>query len=113
MSWVRFWIALLGVAWLAPAGAQMRELPDFTRLVEDYGAAVFTFANGAVALVEDTWTADRGYGFHRNEIIGTAGALCDDKGPWGRIAARGQFGYDGWVGLEPARSQLTSPSVRA
>jgi predicted dehydrogenase len=85
--------------------AKMRypELP-----LEDYGAAVFTFANGAVALVEDTWTADRGYGFHRNEIIGTAGALCDDKGPWGRIAARGQFGYDGWVGLEPARSQLTA-----
>jgi len=40
MSWARFWIALLGFAWLAPAGAQMRELPDFTRLVEDYGAAV-------------------------------------------------------------------------
>ncbi len=40
MSWARLWIALLGFAWLAPAGAQTRELPDFTRLVEDYGAAV-------------------------------------------------------------------------
>jgi len=40
MSWARYWIALLGFAWLAPAGAQLRELPDFTRLVEDYGAAV-------------------------------------------------------------------------
>ncbi len=40
MSWARLWIALLGIAWLAPAGAQSRELPDFTKLVEDYGAAV-------------------------------------------------------------------------
>jgi serine protease Do len=40
MSWVRYWIALLGFAWLVPAGAQLRELPDFTRLVEDYGPAV-------------------------------------------------------------------------
>src|SRR5438876_975785 len=41
--------------------------------VEDYGLAVYGFANGAVASVEDTWTADRGYGFSRNELIGTAG----------------------------------------
>jgi len=68
-------------------------------------AAVFTFANGAVALIEDTWTADRGFGFQRSEVIGSAGTICDDKGPWGRIAARGAFGYDGWVGLEPAKDQ--------
>jgi predicted dehydrogenase len=73
--------------------------------LEDYGVATFTFANGAVALIEDTWTADRGYGFIRNEIIGTAGTICDDKGPWGRIAARGRFGYDGWIGVEPSREQ--------
>ena len=70
--------------------------------LEDYGAATFTFANGAVALIEDTWTADRGFGFVRNEIIGSAGAICDDKGPWGRIAARGAFGHEGWIGLQPA-----------
>lgn len=71
---------------------------------EDYGAATFTFAGGGVALIEDTWTADRGFGFSRNEIIGTAGTLCDDRGPWGRVAARGAFGHEGWLGLEPARS---------
>ncbi|MEN9937639.1 MAG: hypothetical protein RLZZ387_4218 [Chloroflexota bacterium] len=72
---------------------------------EDYGAAVFTFTNGAVALIEDTWTADRGFGFQRNEIIGSAGAICDDKGPWGKIAARGAFGYGGWLGLDPAQGE--------
>ncbi|MFO7168483.1 MAG: Gfo/Idh/MocA family oxidoreductase [Chloroflexota bacterium] len=82
--------------------ANMR-YPDLK--LEDYGAAVFTFANGAVALIEDTWTADRGFGFQRSEVIGSAGTICDDKGPWGRIAARGAFGYDGWVGLEPAKDQ--------
>jgi serine protease Do len=40
MSWTRFSIAFAAIAWLAPAAAQMRELPDFTKLVEDYGAAV-------------------------------------------------------------------------
>ncbi|HUK04821.1 MAG TPA: DegQ family serine endoprotease [Burkholderiales bacterium] len=40
MGWTRMWIAALALAWLAPAAAQTRELPDFTRLVEDYGAAV-------------------------------------------------------------------------
>lgn len=73
--------------------------------MEDYGAATFTFANGAVALLEDTWLADRGYGFSRYEIIGTAGTICDDSGPWGRVAARGSFGFDGWVALEPQRRQ--------
>jgi predicted dehydrogenase len=68
---------------------------------EDYGAATFTFANGAVALIEDTWTADRGYGFVRNEIIGSAGAICDDRGPWGRVAVRGDFGHEGWLGIQP------------
>jgi predicted dehydrogenase len=72
--------------------------------LEDYGAATFSFPGGAVALIEDTWTADRGYGFVRNEIIGSAGAICDDRGPWGRIAARGSFGHDGWVGIQPGEA---------
>ncbi len=75
--------------------------------VEDYGLATFEFPGGA-AVIEDTWTADRGKGFVRNEIIGTAGAICDDSGPWGRIAVRGDFGHDGWVGLEAARGGIST-----
>jgi serine protease Do len=40
MSWTRFSIFFLALAWLAPATAQLRELPDFTRLVDEHGAAV-------------------------------------------------------------------------
>jgi len=70
--------------------------------LEDYGMATFSFAGG-VASVEDTWTADRGYGFSRSELIGTHGAICLDAGVSGKVALRGDFGYDGWVSLEPAR----------
>jgi serine protease Do len=41
MSWIQSVSVLLAFASLAaPAAAQMRELPDFTRLVEEHGAAV-------------------------------------------------------------------------
>jgi predicted dehydrogenase len=73
--------------------------------MEDYGASTFSLANGAVALIEDTWTADRGFGFSRNEIIGSQGAIADDAGVWGRIAARGNFGFDGWVMQPPVRDE--------
>jgi predicted dehydrogenase len=70
--------------------------------VEDYGAATYTLASGAVALIEDTWTADRGNGFSRREIIGTAGTICEDTSAWGKVAVRGSFGFDGWVALQQA-----------
>jgi predicted dehydrogenase len=69
--------------------------------VEDYGAATYTLASGAVALIEDTWTADRSNGFARREIIGSAGTICEDTSAWGKLAVRGSFGFDGWVGLQP------------
>ncbi len=40
MNWIRSSFAVLALAFAAQGFAQMRELPDFTRLVEDYGAAV-------------------------------------------------------------------------
>jgi serine protease Do len=40
MNWIRSTMALLALAFALPVSAQMRELPDFTKLVEDYGAAV-------------------------------------------------------------------------
>jgi serine protease Do len=40
MNWIRSSFALLALAFAAQATAQMRELPDFTRLVEENGAAV-------------------------------------------------------------------------
>jgi predicted dehydrogenase len=72
--------------------------------MEDYGASTYTFANGAVALIEDTWAAERGSGFSRQEIIGSAGAIAEDTSAWGRVAARGNFGYEGWVAMEPNRA---------
>ena len=40
MNWIRSSIALLAFAFVAPGFAQVRGLPDFTRLVEEHGAAV-------------------------------------------------------------------------
>jgi serine protease Do len=40
MNWIRSSFALLALAFAAQGSAQMRELPDFTRLVEENGAAV-------------------------------------------------------------------------
>lgn len=71
--------------------------------VEDYGHATYTLANGAVATIEDTWIADRGFGLHRNEIVGSRGVIMDDGvGGWGggRTLLRGDFGYDGWVTVD-------------
>jgi predicted dehydrogenase len=76
--------------------------------LEDYGLATFAFPGGRVASFEDTWTADRGKGFSRNEIIGTAGAICDDSSMWGRVALRGDFGHEGVVAVEPARASQTT-----
>jgi predicted dehydrogenase len=73
--------------------------------VEDYGFATFTLTNGAVAVIEDTWTAEPGFFFNRSEIVGSAGAICDETRTTGRLAVRGDFGFDGWVTLEQPRSQ--------
>ena len=40
MHWLKSLFALLAVSFAAHAAAQARELPDFTRLVDDHGAAV-------------------------------------------------------------------------
>jgi predicted dehydrogenase len=75
--------------------------------VEDYGAATFDFPN-CVAQIEDSWVIDRGFGYGRSEIVGTAGAISDDSGPWGRLAVRGNFGHEGWMAVEPARGGLAA-----
>jgi predicted dehydrogenase len=71
--------------------------------VEDFGVATYTMANGAVAVIEDTWTADRGYGFSRSELFGSAGTITEDSNLRGTIALRGSFGFDGALTLEPKR----------
>ena len=47
--------------------------------VEDFGIATYTMDDGAVALIEDTWTADRGYGFSRSELFGSAGTITESE----------------------------------
>ena len=49
MNWIRSSITLLAVAFAAPGVAQMRELPDFTKLVEDHGAAVVNISTTQAA----------------------------------------------------------------
>jgi predicted dehydrogenase len=71
--------------------------------VEDFGVATYTMANSAVAVIEDTWTADRGYGFSRSELFGSAGTITEDSNLRGTIALRGNFGFDGALNLEPKR----------
>jgi predicted dehydrogenase len=71
--------------------------------VEDFGVATYTLANGAVAVIEDTWTADRGYGFSRTELFGSAGTITEDTTQRGTIALRGSFGFDGPLNFEPKR----------
>jgi predicted dehydrogenase len=71
--------------------------------VEDFGVATYTLSNGAVAVIEDTWTADRGYGFSRAELFGSAGTITEDTNLRGTIALRGSFGFDGALSLEPKR----------
>jgi predicted dehydrogenase len=71
--------------------------------VEDFGVATYTLSNGAVALIEDTWTSDRGYGFSRSELFGSAGTITEDSNLRGTIALRGNFGFEGALSLEPKR----------
>ena len=71
--------------------------------VEDFGVATYTLSNGAVAVIEDTWTADRGYGFSRSELFGSAGTITEDSNLRGTIALRGNFGFDGALNVEPKR----------
>jgi predicted dehydrogenase len=74
--------------------------------LEDYGLAVFEFPNGRSAVIEDTWAADRGKSFSRSEILGTAGAICEDSAISGRVQVRGDFGHEGWIALEPVRGPM-------
>jgi predicted dehydrogenase len=71
--------------------------------VEDFGVATYTMSNGAVLVIEDTWTADRGFGFSRTELFGSAGTITEDTNLRGTIALRGDFGFDGALSLEPKR----------
>jgi predicted dehydrogenase len=54
--------------------------------VEDFGIATYTMANGAVALIEDTWTADRGAGFSRTELFGSGGTISEDSNLRGAVS---------------------------
>jgi predicted dehydrogenase len=78
--------------------------------VEDFGVATYTLSSGAVAVIEDTWTADRGYGFSRTELFGSAGTITEDTNLRGTVALRGDFGFDGALSIEPKR-EPRSPVV--
>jgi predicted dehydrogenase len=71
--------------------------------VEDFGVATYTMDDGAIALIEDTWTADRGYGFSRSELFGSAGTITEDSNLRGAVALRGDFGLDGPLTLDLRR----------
>jgi predicted dehydrogenase len=75
--------------------------PDLA--VEDFGMATYTMDDGAVALVEDTWTADRGFGFSRSELFGSAGTISEDSNLRGAVALRGDFGLEGALSLDLRR----------
>jgi predicted dehydrogenase len=78
-----------------------------TLRVEDYGIATITFANGAMAVIEDTWTADPGFYISRNELIGSAGSVMELPG--GRLALRGDFGFEQWLTLENSPTKDITP----
>src|SRR5204862_3248654 len=61
-----------------------------------------------VAVIEDTWTAEPGFFFSRNDIVGSAGAIIDDTRTTGRIVVRGDFGFDAWTALEQQRTFQTT-----
>jgi predicted dehydrogenase len=71
--------------------------------VEDFGIATYTMDDGAIALIEDTWTADRGYGFSRSELFGSAGTITEDSNLRGAVALRGDFGLEGPLSLDLRR----------
>jgi predicted dehydrogenase len=71
--------------------------------VEDFGIATYTMDDGAVALIEDTWTADRGYGFSRSELFGSAGTISEDSNLRGAVSVRGNFGLEGALSLDLRR----------
>ena len=65
--------------------------------VEDYGVATVTFAGGAVATLEDTWTAPDG-GFQSSyTLVGSPGAVRMD-GILGRLLVHGD---SGWAEVSP------------
>jgi predicted dehydrogenase len=73
--------------------------------VEDYGAATFTMAGGALALVEDTWTAEPGFWFSRSEVVGSAGLILDESRMGGELRVRGAGAGAEWITAAPARAQ--------
>ncbi|WUJ70562.1 Gfo/Idh/MocA family oxidoreductase [Kribbella soli] len=69
--------------------------------VEDYGVATATFAGGAVATLENTWTAPDG-GFQSSyTLVGSGGAVRMD-GIQGRLLVSGEVEpFSGWVEVAP------------
>lgn len=69
--------------------------------VEDYGHAALQFRHGAVATVENTWTAAPGAFRFSMSLAGTAGAVAYDS-ITGRLALAGGFPpFRGWVQAAP------------
>ncbi|RRD45881.1 Gfo/Idh/MocA family protein [Tessaracoccus sp. OH4464_COT-324] len=78
------------------ANLRYPELP-----VEDYGHAIFTFSDGSVATLEDTWTGADGAWRITTTINGTLGSLAmDTTDPGIRILSSGEGGPS-WERLAP------------
>ncbi|HVX45190.1 MAG TPA: Gfo/Idh/MocA family oxidoreductase [Mycobacteriales bacterium] len=87
---------LLGEEIVAISGrAGNLKYPDLP--VEDYGHAIAEFAGGAIATIEDTWTAPAGAHRTSSTITGTEGAVRLDS-LTGNIAVAGPIGsFAGWT----------------
>lgn len=74
------------------ANLKHKDLP-----VEDYGHAIVEFEGGAIATIEDTWTAPAGAHRTSSTILGTDGGVRIDS-LTGNIAVAGPIGtFEGWT----------------
>lgn len=86
--------------------------------VEDWGLAIFTFANGIIATLEASWTINaprktgpspKANSYRRLEIVGTRGEIVQDgiRAPELAVLARGA---EGWVFERPG-GDYVAPAV--
>lgn len=91
---------LLGEEVVAIAG-QTANLRHRELGVEDYGVATVTFSGGAVATLEDTWTAPDNRFQSSWTMVGSEGAVRMD-GILGRLLVLADVApFKGWVEVEP------------
>jgi predicted dehydrogenase len=81
--------------------------------VEDYGQAIFTFANGATATIASTWLGAPGAPRQSLEFFGSEGTLVWDS-LLNKVAVAGKFGEElsGWIEIaRPAEPVSRATSI--